>query len=49
MVNNKHIWEIPFNIDTFEEDNDSSEEESDSDEENRVVVIEGEEKVAKKL
>ena len=32
LVNNKHIWEIPFNLDTFDEDNDSSDNEDDSDE-----------------
>lgn len=49
LVNNRHIWEIPFNLDTFDEDNDSSEEESDSDEENKVVVVEGESRVEKTL
>ena len=27
---NKHIWEIPFAYDSYDEDNDSSEEESSS-------------------
>jgi hypothetical protein len=49
LVNNKHIWEIPFNVADHEEDGDSSEEEDSSDEEDRVVVLEGKEKKVKKL
>jgi len=42
---NRHIWEVPYNHDAFEEDNDTDEE-SDEDDESRdkVVVVEGKKK-----
>ena len=50
LVNNKHIWEIPFNVANYEEDGDSSEDEDDSsDDEDRVIVLEGQSKTEKKL
>jgi hypothetical protein len=38
----KHIWEVPFNIDNYVEDNDTSSSEEDSEEENdKIIVVEG--------
>ena len=39
----KHIWEVPFNIDNYVEDNDtsSSEEEDSEEENNKIVVVDG--------
>lgn len=48
LVNDKHVWEIPFNVNDFEEDGDSSQEESDSsDDDQRVIVVEGKNKEKK--
>ena len=41
-MNHKHIWEVPYNHDTFDEDNDTEDDEESEEDEPKFVDVDGE-------